>query len=419
MNLYLFNDANNASTFGIGTYLNELTRALKGTGIHIHMVHLHAACQEFVIRPSSRTDQVENWYIPEIQNQNTFDGPIRDVENYFRNVIYLLRIHIKDTTNLVFHFNYNLCHVLAKGLRDAFSCKTVTTVHFIKWALELQGNLQKLHALKSKPESQRNSFEELLYTTDEYESLLYQEVDRVIVLSQHNKDILCNEYQINPEKIAIIPNGLVDNHAGQTFDKAAIRRKWHIAENERLIIFAGRLQTAKGTLILIDTFRKVLEKMPDSRLLIAGSGDFESCIRVSKGISAKVTFTGLLEKDELHELYQIADVGVLPSFFETFGYVAVEMMMHGLPVVVTATSGLDEVVDEASGLKVPITEYSDRVKIDTDLLAEKIVYLLEHPEEAKRLGENGRKRYLENYTGDIFRRNMIRLYESLYKDNHE
>ena len=89
----------------------------------------------------------------------------------------------------------------------------------------------------------------------------------------------------------------------------------------------------------------------------------------------------------------MADVGVVPSLFEPFGYVPVEMMMHGLPIVATATSGLNEVVDESCGRKVPLSVSTDEVTIDTDLLAEQIVYLLRHPEEARRLGQNGRRRF--------------------------
>jgi glycosyltransferase involved in cell wall biosynthesis len=64
----------------------------------------------------------------------------------------------------------------------------------------------------------------------------------------------------------------------------------------------------------------------------------------------KITFAGLLEKNELYELYHIADIGIAPSLFELFGYVAVEMMIHKLPIVVTATSGQNEVVDHTCGL---------------------------------------------------------------------
>ena len=116
----------------------------------------------------------------------------------------------------------------------------------------------------------------------------------------------------------------------------------------------------------------------------------------------------------LMELYRLADVGVVPSLFEPFGYVPVEMMMHELPIIATATSGLNEVVDESCALKIPLIVSSDSVEIDVSLLEEKILYLLQNPEEAKRLGKNGRKRYLEKYSSEVFRENMLTFYKSLW-----
>jgi glycosyltransferase involved in cell wall biosynthesis len=95
--------------------------------------------------------------------------------------------------------------------------------------------------------------------------------------------------------------------------------------------------------------------------------------------------------------------------------VAVEMMMHALPLVVTATSGLNEVVDENSGLKVPLTELPDKVEIDTSLLAQKILHLLQNHGGAKKLGKNARKRFLEKFSVYIFRENMIRIYISFMR----
>ena len=167
-------------------------------------------------------------------------------------------------------------------------------------------------------------------------------------------------------------------------------------------------------MFLIKAFRKVLEVIPDCRLLIAGNGYYETYFQEAKDISAKIIFTGFLEKKELFELYQIADVGVIPSLYEPFGYVAVEMMMHRLPIVATATSGLNEVVDDTCGLKIPIIVHPDKVEIDTDLLAEKIIYLLQHPEEARELGENGRKRFLEKFELSIFKEKMLNLYNTIF-----
>jgi len=248
MNLYLFNAHDSAATYGIGTYLKELTGALDGANMNIHIVHLHSRRPEFEI---VKTGHTEHWHIPEVRSGNTFSGSIQRVEDYYRNVIYLLRIHIKDTKDLIFHFNYNQSLALAKGLKEVFSCKTAVTVHFNKWALDLHGNLSRFQALKSKPENQRNSFEQLLYTIDEYEGLLYREADRVIALSQYTRNLLCSEYQLNPDKIAVIPNGLSAIDSVKTDHDPSPRTKWRIPEKEFIILFAGRLHAVKGPVFLI------------------------------------------------------------------------------------------------------------------------------------------------------------------------
>ena len=169
---------------------------------------------------------------------------------------------------------------------------------------------------------------------------------------------------------------------------------------------------------MIRAFRKVSRQYPDSRLWIVGDGDYKDCFEEANPIFSQVTFTGFLDRASLLELYRVADVGVVPSLFEPFGYVPVEMMMHGLPVVATATSGLDEVVDDSCGLKVPLAVSADRVEIDADQLAEKILFLLRNPEEARRLGRNGCGRFVERYSSEVFGRNMSAFYESLFAEEN-
>ena len=89
------------------------------------------------------------------------------------------------------------------------------------------------------------------------------------------------------------------------------------------------------------------------------------------------------------------------------------MMMHSLPTVVTATSGLNEAVDDTCGLKAPVIEHPDRTEADTGLLVEKMLYLFQHPEERKRLSANARERYETVYSAEIFRKNMLNFYHSL------
>ena len=105
---------------------------------------------------------------------------------------------------------------------------------------------------------------------------------------------------------------------------------------------------------------------------------------------------------------------MMPSFHEQCSYVAIEMMMHGVPLIASTSTGLKEMVEDGiSGLHIPVVEYPDKIEIDSSLLAEKILYLLQHPEETRKLGENGRKRFEKIYTSEIFGQNMIQFYQSI------
>jgi len=410
LNLYLFNATDSAATYGIGTYLRELPQTLTGTDMKVHIVHLHSVRPEFEI---VKTNQVENWFVPEVRGENTFSGEIQKLENYYRNVIYLLRLYIKDTEGLVFHFNFNHSYYLAKGLKSVFDCQTVCTVHLIKWALELQGNLTHLRALKVKSEDQRSPYEQILLDTDEYERMLYEEVDRVIALSHYTVNILLTEYHLDREKISVIPNGLADVDFQTLGSKDLLRKKRHVSEKELLILFVGRLHTVKGLMYLLMAFRKVLEVIPDCRLIIAGNGTFERYMSVCADICTHVTWTGLLDKNNLSEFYSIADIGVMPSLHEQCSYVAIEMMRHSLPIIGSTSTGLKEMIDEGeTGLHIPVTEHENRVEIDMSLLADKMLFLLQNPIERQRMGQNARKRYEEYYSKEKFRENMLHFYHS-------
>jgi len=204
------------------------------------------------------------------------------------------------------------------------------------------------------------------------EKSLYTKVDRVICLSDYMYDILCVDYELEKAKISIIANGLTDTKKAIS-NKKLLRKKWKIPVKEKIILFVGRIDEIKGVEYLFKAFREVLIGYPNSRLVIAGDGAFSKYSKVSQDICAKITYTGFLYKTQLYEWYCLADVGVIPSLFEPFGYVAVEMMMHALPVVATETSGLNEVIDETCGLKVPVIHHPDKVEINSNLFVEKSI----------------------------------------------
>ncbi len=407
MNLYIFNQTRRGSVFGVGTYIRELVSALKGCDINICVVNLISEKPQIQVE---QIDGIEHLCFPlVIQDQRTTSNEDQ-WKLYCRNVVYLLQLYIKDKKDLIFHLNFFESGKLVEELKNTFDCSILAVVHFFDWGFNIYDNPERLrHILKEK---YPDSFGKKLQKTFEEEKLYYSRVDHVLCLSNYMKGFLCRDYGISAAKISVISNGVCDV-VDTSINIKHLRRKWNILSEEKIILFIGRIDEVKGVIYLIKAFREVLKTNKNCHLIMAGSGDYDKCFLECKDICIKTTFTGLLEKEDLYELYQIADIGVVPSLFEPFGYVAVEMMMHQLPVVVTATSGLNEIVDNTCGLKIPLTVLPDSVEIDSKLLSEKILYLIEHPTEAKQMGENGRGRFLNNYSSKIFCENMLWIYKSI------
>jgi glycosyltransferase len=404
INLYVFNETKRAAIYGIGTYINELTLCLKNaTNINLNIVKLNDESKEFTIETNERTTY---WKIPENKyHDNDYE---KQRKLYYQNIVTLMKQYVPTTENMVAHFNYLQSLPLLNSMKSTFNCKTVSVVHYSDWGFSLNGNMSRLRSILACGDNTDDVFAKNVLKSIEDEKSFFEASDRVICLASYMKEILCEEYKLKHKNVSVVPNGLSDVYKSVNVRK--IRQGKYFNNNEKIILFAGRLDDIKGLKYLISAFKEVLKSYSSCRLMIAGSGSYDLYMKEAQDVCTKITYTGLLDKSELYELYNIADIGVVPSLYEPFGYVAIEMMMHALPLVVTATSGLNEVVDENSGLKVPLTELPDKVEIDTSLLAQKILYLLQHTDEVKKMSKNARKRYLKNYSLNIFSENMLKIY---------
>ena len=421
INLYLFNNKNRGAFYGVGSYVRELVASLRGSGIRIHVVYLFGEKAQI-----ERWEEGEVSYLsfPEPVAEDWVALEVRQRAAYFRNIVYLLRRFIRDTEKLVFHLNCYKDEALARELKAAFRCRVVTAAHFSDWSSVIYDNPERLRAILRKECTQ--PLDDLIRESFGEEQAFYAATDRVIGLSDYMRALLCEDYGVLPDRVAVIPNGMADV-ADTDRDPVLIREKWQLRPEGRIILFVGRLDSIKGVRFLIRAFRKVSRQYPDSRLWIVGDGDYKDCFEEANPIFSQVTFTGFLDRASLLELYRVADVGVVPSLDAAIAHIQAHSTHHSDAIVTEneaaaerfpATSGLDEVVDDSCGLKVPLAVSADRVEIDADQLAEKILFLLRNPEEARRLGRNGRGRFVERYSSEVFGRNMSAFYESLFAEEN-
>lgn len=407
--LYIFTGNTRASAYGIGTYVMQLVECLKGTDIDFGVVEVYTKGDEVTV---TEKDGYQYISIPSV----TFSG--RESSKYYaRNIAYLLKEYIKEEKGVeyIFQLNFMGDAVLAGSLKKMFKCKIILVAHYTRWGFSLSGDYSRLKQILAKKTSQRNNTEKTVAAGVREDAQMIAKCDKLVCVARHSLQSFLELYHLDKSKVLLVNNALKDSYIPMSEgEKQIIRFQYHFSADESILLFVGRLDAAKGLSYLIQAFRVVLKTRPTTRLVIAGEGDFNYWLKEAKDIWAQITFTGRIDKETLYRLYNIADAGVVCSIHEEFGLVAIEMMMHQLPVIVTDSGGLSEIVEDGvSGLKVSLIKEEDTLKVDVDKLASKIELLLEQPVYAKAIGVNGRVRFLENYELSKFKHEMLALYNMI------
>jgi len=181
---------------------------------------------------------------------------------------------------------------------------------------------------------------------------------------------------------------------------------------ENLILYVGRIHPTKGLHILLNALIHLKTKV---LLVIIGrstsrSGYYKTILESIKRINEKtlhrVIYIGIQKRETIIKWYQKASLLLCPSLSESFGIVNIEAMSCETPVVATCVGGIPEVIDNyKNGVLVPP---NDAVK-----LAEAIQYLLDNEEIRKKLGEEGRKRVVQNFSSEAVAKKLCMIYEKM------
>ncbi|HHW16480.1 MAG TPA: glycosyltransferase family 4 protein [Methanothermobacter sp.] len=218
--------------------------------------------------------------------------------------------------------------------------------------------------------------------------------DRIITPSPyvHNESEMINKFL---ERTVWIPPG-VDTEVYKP-GRSDWKSRYGLPENSKIILFVGAMNrghTHKGVDVLLRAFSMIKDE--DTYLVLAGAGDMiphYKRISESFGIIDRTVFTGFIDEDTLIDLYRASDMLVMPTLniAEGFGMVLIEANACGKPVIGSRVGGIKYVIrDGETGLLVPPG--------DPEALADAIRRLIEDPEKAEIIGQNGRKMVEKNYT---------------------
>lgn len=223
--------------------------------------------------------------------------------------------------------------------------------------------------------------------------------DHVIAVSQLTKNILIKKYGVLPDKISVLHNAVLD----ASIIKSKARKK----VPEKIVTFLGRITFQKGPEYFVEAAYKVIQRDPNVRFVMAGSGDLMNRMvdRVAElGMGTKFHFTGFLKGDDVDEMYAISDVYVMPSVSEPFGISPLEAVRHNTPVIISKQSGVAEVLRNA-------------IKIDfwdIDAMADAIFGLLHYEGISKMFKELGSEE-LKKLKWEHVAAKLVTIYQTTVK----
>lgn len=373
--IYIFDETlSNAAVFGVGTYVKLLLNILNDIPLRITVVKLYSTSEELIIE---YVNNIRYIFIPSLTPE--YASRI----HYYSSVSFILLPFISLNDTNIFHHNYFICGELFVILKKYYpNSYSLLTVHY-------------RNSIKTRNDSN-------------IKLLINDYCDKVIVLTNKAALSLCEDYSTPRSKVEIIPNCVYDNYSTSFIDKDKIKSLLGIDKNKKILLYVGRFDSNKNPYLLLRAFLNLIKIDSNIHLILVGKGNYDSLFNLIETNWANITLTGFLEPEQLYSFYSIANIGIIPSYYEEFGYVALEMLMFGIPIIANRTGGLEEIIED--GISGRLLDLYIDEKYSEEILKNAIIEIL--LDDAKQLyySTNARKRYLENYKIEKFKSKMLDIY---------
>jgi glycosyltransferase involved in cell wall biosynthesis len=196
---------------------------------------------------------------------------------------------------------------------------------------------------------------------------------------------------VNENKIEIVPNGIDLSEFENLPKRGRFRKKYGIGDDEKIVLYLGRIHKIKGIDILVESFADLAKELDKVRLVIVGPDDgYLETIKnkiSTLSLEEKITITGPMYGVDKLGAYVDADVYVLPSIYEVWSITALEAIMCRTQIIITNDCGCSEIVKNSNcGYLVKYSDVND--------LKEKIKFALGNSEEVREMVNRG-KQYIE------------------------
>ena len=354
---------------GIARVVNDLSKRLIKDGHDVTVVtYKEGNVPYYELDKGVKVYRVDNFMI----NASNFIDWVMQLN--FNMIAKASEIIQKEGEFDVIHAHDWLVAYAAKTLKHSYNIPLVSTIH----ATEAGRN-----------SGIRDSQQKYINDT---EWMLTYESTEVIVNSNYMKGELQRLFGLPFEKINVVPNG-VNLLLYSGIDRDYEFRRRYAMDNEKIILFVGRLVYEKGVQHLIAAMPKILNGYHDAKLVIAGKGGMMDELKQEANaldLGDKVYFTGYINGKDVPKLYKAADVAVFPSTYEPFGIVVLEAMLSERPIVVSDIGGLNEIVQHReNGMKC----YAG----NANSIADSILELLYNPELCANLTKKAKAKVRNEY----------------------
>ena len=246
-----------------------------------------------------------------------------------------------------------------------------------------------------------------------YGDNIVHDADKIIFTSPMEAERTIKTFPfIKKEQETFTPNAIDIDYFKELPEKGTFRMKYSMPEDDKIILYLGRLNKIKGLDTLVKAFKSLQKDINNLKLVLVGPDDgYKNELLTLIGeleLESDVIMTGTLDGNDKLSAYVDGDVFVLPSSYESFGNVIFESLLCSTPVIVSRNCGSADIIDTAScGLTFKYGDVKD--------LRDKMDYLISNPIKGKEMIGNGQEYVKENLTHEKIISHIEEIYHSVIK----